>query len=279
MDVEVTDEEATTSTSNLSLRHLSSGRRDGHRHHTRDQKLQKAASIAQEDLERVERAGKNIEEWVKGKVSPNRRKDIIPIPSSPSNISEPNGNDDDEEGWASETSDSGELTAGASSSAGSSVTAKAEGKKRSRGFGIGRKGRQRVSLRRSIAAGHVKRHADESDDGEESRGRSGAAGTSRSHLTVPYPGMGSRRDSAINQRLQSIRAQASRSPMREASPSRSVRFVDGGTLSARASRVWGDVPPPPPTSPRAIETPPSPSGLEKAESSGSSNGSASGGRG
>lgn len=283
MDVEVTNENNGTATSTSSFSSQRRSRSKDRNQHVQD-KWKRGISVAQKDAEKFEGAVKSVEREVKEKVTPSKRRDAISLPPSPPvKGSESSGNDDDDEGWGSETSDSGQPLAGPSTDTSSS--AKVEGKKRSRGFGIGRKGRQRVSLRRSLTPVHVSHHEGETDNGEESRGRSGATGASRTHPRVgaPHVGAGSSRprtaDSAINQRLESLRAQASRPPTREASPSRSVRFVDvsgdGGTLSARTSRIWGDMTP---TSPRSPERPTSPGGIEKVESSASSSASLGGGR-
>ncbi|KAF9447018.1 hypothetical protein P691DRAFT_782949 [Macrolepiota fuliginosa MF-IS2] len=283
VDVVVTNEEASTSTSNLSLRHLPSRSREESQRHGQHT-WKKGVTTVQDDLNKVERTAKSVEEKLKKTFSSQRRNSTPLRSSPPSKLSESSGNDDDDEGWASETSDSGQPAAGSSTTL--PLSSKAEGKKRSRGFGIGKKSRPRVSLRRSPTAGHVNPRADDTDDGEEeNRGRSGTAGLGRNSPRVGAPriGVGSNRvkkaDAAINQRLESLRAQASRPPTRETSPSRSVRFVDepgdGGTLSTRASRIWGDVTS---TPPRPHETHASPGGIEKAESSASSSASLSGGR-
>ncbi|KXN84175.1 putative Na(+)/H(+) antiporter C3A11.09 [Leucoagaricus sp. SymC.cos] len=231
-----------------------------------------------------DRVRKDVEK-AKLKLTPPKRRDVTPRPSR---LSESSGNDDDEEGWASEISDSGQPIAGPSSvgRTGTPTSVKGE-KKRPRGLGFGKKGRQRVSLRRTLTTGQVPgHHTDRSEDGseEEHRGRSGGSTVNRSHSRslTPYaiPTLKLRNgDSAINQRLESLRV-ASRAPTREASPSRSVRFVDeagdGGALSSRASRVLID----PPSSSRSPDMPSTPTEIEKVETktSSSSSPSVDGGR-
>lgn len=249
------------------------------------------ASTAHRDFERVERASKDFGHKIKEKIAFHQRRGSEPLPSLSSSplpkTSESSGNDDDDEGWASEASDNG--VGRPSSVTGVPLSAKAEGKKRARGsLNIGRKGRQRLTFRRSLTgevSGHHRDKSDDSEEGMESRGRSGGKATSWTRPRVGGPigdktgGVGSGRprtaDSAINQRLETIRRQASRPPTREASPSRSVRFVDepvdGPTLSARSSRMWGDLSP---TSARPSEAPVT---VEKTDSSASSSPSLGGG--
>lgn len=311
-------------------------------------------------VDKVEGAVKDAEDELKVKFSSpmhgGRRGKGSPQPSS-SHLkpSDSSGNDEDEEeGWASELSDSGQQPIAGPSSAGgragtpnsggragtppSGGNPKTDGKKR-RVFGIGRKGRQRVSLRRTLTGGHIgSRHTDSSrddtasaSDSEEPRGRTinlNLPGRLQSHSRSSTPhaiiisappsptsspahssyffqqqqqsqskhrhphsrGASAAEQSAIDQRLENIRLQASKPPTREASPSRSVRFVDGpGTppLSTRTSRILDFTPPgpgpiasrsPPDTpglgpGPIAFRSPPdTPTpiiGVEKAESSGS----------
>lgn len=255
VEVEVVDDsndEAGTSTSNLITRHRpSQGSKNGEQ-----QKLQKAAL----DLQGTEKNG-----WIKRKVSTSRWKDTSPVPSS-SRVTA-NETNEDEDQWASDISDADRPSNGPSSSHESYRMNKAEGKKRSRGFGSSRKGR-RVSLRRSNTSGHPTRRAHEIEDRSENRGRSGPTSAISSRSGVPHPGIGSRNPSLVNQRLQSIRAEASRLPTRESSPARSVRFADdledNGSLSTRGSRILNDVVP-------VSANSTVPRGIEKADS-GSSKG-------
>lgn len=311
-DVEVVvindGEEVPTSTSHMSLRHLVSRERSKHPH-----PLEGA-------LHKAEGAAKDAEEELKVKFTPSTRGDSTsPRPSSASTSKQPpesTTNDDDEEGWASETSEHGQPVTGTggSSRTGTPTNSKVEGKKRQRpglGFVGGRKGRQRLSLRRTLTAGSIPttftRDTGHSEDEEETqRGRTNGAlsppgrthSHSRSltpHATRPAPRTPTE-SAAINQRLENIRLQASRPPTREASPSRSVRFVDerpttassdsngggGGSLSSRPSRIWDFSSPSasiksPPQTP--TPTVPSTPILEKTESGGSMSSSSSTGNG
>lgn len=250
VDVEVVDDsndEAGTSTSNLINRHRpSQGSKNG---------VQTKSKKAALDLQGTGKSSRTKRKST-SKVSP-------PIPSTSRAVA--NEADEDEDQWASDATDADRLSNGLSSVHESYRMNKTEGKKRSRGFGSGRKGR-RVSLRRLNTSGHPSRRTHENEDGSEIRGRSGP--TSGTSLSVPRPGMGPRNLSLVNQRLQSIRTEASRLPTRESSPARSVRFADdleeNGGQSTRGSRMMNDA-----VLPSANST--APRGIEKADS-GSSKG-------
>ncbi|KAJ3569582.1 hypothetical protein NP233_g4952 [Leucocoprinus birnbaumii] len=285
VDVIVIDDdgEAPASSSRLSSRPSTRDRSHHHHHHPLEGVLHKA-----------EGAMKDAEEELKVKFSPSTRGDSTPPRPSTSTQSSPaalttTANDDDDEGWASETSENGQPLAGASDSvrSGTPTSAKADGKKRQRfGFGGGRKGRQRVSLRRTLTAGSIPTtiaRDTPQDEGEEShRGRKtgplSPPGRSHSRSLTPLASRAPGSESgAVNHRLENIRLQASRPPTREVSPSRSVRFVDerageggnGRTLSPRPSRLLDFASPSasiksPPQTPTA--TVPSTPTLEKTES-------------
>lgn len=247
--------------------------------------------------------------------------------------------EDDEDGWTSEVSDSsGQLVAGPSSvgSGGGSgerpgTAGSTSGKKR-RVFGTGRKSRQRISLRRTLTGGNLGRYTasttSSSSDADEPRGRTAGLTPPSSRMqeqphsrsltpqaiivsappspsSPPHPSSYQQHNSPRHHsRVENIRLQASRAPTREASPSRSVRFVDessgdsltfgggngngNGVGSMRGTRVLDFSPPgpsigsggPPSVVRLQSETPVSTPGVEKTESgaSVSSSSSLGGGR-
>lgn len=205
-------------------------------HHPSDEVLLKVAGTA-----------KNAEES-QVQLSPNLPKDVV-SPQSP--LFKPSENDDDDEGWASETSDSDQQpVAGPSSSVGRVEPPRnvKEGKKRQRASGAGgRKSRHLVSLRRTLTGGNFSAARDTvvgNEDHGVHRGRvhdpivfsskihsrSLAPHASQSRLRTPE-------STAVNQRLKNIKLQASIPPTREASPSRSVRFADERLTTENSSRA------------------------------------------
>jgi hypothetical protein len=260
------DEDEPTAPSDLSSQPFASAGKEDHPHHPHSRSWRKG-------LNTVGGVVHDVEEKVLGKLPLKQQKYSK---RQPSKASESSGDDDDEEGWASETSDSEQPVAGTSSGAGvgTLTSTKAEGKRRSREEGeIERKGRQHNSLQRMLTTGAARNRVG-LDDGseEESRGRSSATTLrTESRSLTPHASQSRITDSAVNQRLESIRAQASRAPTREASPCRSVRFVDepgDGTGSARASRIWFDNNPQAPS--RSIDVISIPPAIEKGDSTASS---------
>ncbi|KAG5644324.1 hypothetical protein DXG03_008682 [Asterophora parasitica] len=161
--------------------------------------------------------------------------------------------DDDEEGWASDpsTSDRGSSTG---------ATKKRSPKPRptrSQPLGAKRSGRQRTSIRRSAPPPPVIVMHDSDDapsgvatpttstppnEGEpERRGRSNRAHfapSTRSPRSFLSPATAGEPSSPRNHRLTHIKAQYSAPPTREASPARSVRFID--SQSPRSAPADGD---------------------------------------
>ena len=212
VDVAVIDDEQTPSASHSD-------------HHPSDEALLKVAGTA-----------KNAE-VPQIQLSLNLPKDMM-SPQSP--LFKPSEDDDDDEGWASDTSDSDQQpVAGPSSFVGRVEPPRnvKEGKKRQRASGTGgRKSRHLVSLRRTFMGSNFSAARDTIVGNEEHgvhrrRVHDPIAFSSKTHSRslVPHANQSRLRTSestAVNQRLKNIKLQASIPPTREASPSRSVRFAD-----------------------------------------------------
>jgi len=210
VDVTVIDDEQTPSASHSD-------------HHPPDETLLKVAGTA-----------KNAEES-RIQSSPNIPKDVM-SPQSP--LFKPS--EDDDEGWASDTSDSDQQpVAGPSSFVGRVEPPRnvKEGKKRQRASGTGgRKSRHLVSPRRTFTGSNFSAARDTIVGNEEHgvhRGRvqepSVFSSNIHSRSLVPHVNQSrlqTSKSTAVNQRLKNIKLQASIPPTREASPSRSVRFAD-----------------------------------------------------